>query len=1130
MLPLIRLVLLIATSLLLTACDGDGDAGDAPEQLLSLQPMAVGDRRVYDVYLGEPLGGTAMTRQTVTITDTRRIGGVSTFVEETRDVFNNELLQQAHLEARGMALVEHFLPGELPFGADATTLTLLSLPLQEGSSRELQRWADADTGVDVDGDSINELVSGVMTQEVNTRETLTVPAGTFADALPVTTTLAVTYTYSASDTRVTTHFEVSRWLVAGIGEAKVVERTRYEGGLEQSEARLLTHYRVGGQRSESVAPTLLHVLPEDDEVDNAWPDFRFSFSEAMDLSRVAEIQLSVTDDTGAAVPGRGKLYGQYLDFEYTAPLASGTYTVRLSGAHDLVGNSLPPYTREITVDASTPGDTFNHFPINTGDRRVYNVNDSDIPGTYAVMETLTGETTVSGLLAQAVERRSPATYELLQRFYLSKTGAAVNEIYAPGTMPWGLPGNALVQLRLPLVEGDAYVLVDWEGIDIGRDDDGDGINETLDARTEATIGPVESVSVPVGNYNNARRIDIHARETFTSSLTGLQVEYSRHLRQWLVPGIGMVRREETLTADGQVRRITEDLAGYAVGGQRSHVYAPALSSFQPQHPGSNQTLAQINWRFHATLDIGTVDDADVTLFNGNGIAVPGRVEATESEIRFIPDTPLGEGNYTATLREVRDIYGNVTRNLTRTFVVDTTPLSVLASTPGDGARQIRTSSNIRVQFSEGLQYTSYGSPWVRLEANGVGHDLYNVVVNGADMTIIPRRLAHGTRYTLTLDARIADIVGNGLAAPYSTSFTTLPGLFADAPTHFATWAEVNATATGDINNDGRDDLVMVTGTSAHLSNVDANTLFIFRQKEDGTLAAPTRHTTSDGYGCAPSSVAVGDVTGDGRNDIVVGEGRCGIRVFEKDSNGNWPRPQRIVTVDSLLVAIDDLNGDGRADIVGSGGPGSFATVYFQSPAGGLMAPIVVGAGRGYATDMATGDTNGDGRRDIVIRYTDAVVTLPALPGGSFGTASTRMTDDGRGVAVGDINSDGRDDVLFTINGNTPRARIAVLYQQADGTLGEPVTRTSYDIPTDIAVGDIDGDDRNDVLVTHTAYSAIGVYLQADDGTLVAEDIYVADTNSHSTQVLSLGDLDNDGDLDAVTGDSRHMDRLENVSR
>src|SRR5205814_405368 len=115
-----------------------------------------------------------------------------------------------------------------------------------------------------------------------------------------------------------------------------------------------------------------------------------------------------------------------------------------------------------------------------------------------------------------------------------------------------------------------------------------------------------------------------------------------------------------------------------------------------------------------------------------------------------------------------------------------------------------------------------------------------------------------------------------------------------------------SVAIGDVNGDGRPDLVV--------ANDGSNSVSVLLGNGDGTFQAQTKYTT---LGALPASVAIGDVNGDGRPDLVVAyEGPSGASVLRGNGDGTFQAQATYRTGDPpVSVAIGDVNGDGRPDLV-----------------------------------------------------------------------------------------------------------------------------------------------------------------------------------------------------------------------
>lgn len=233
------------------------------------------------------------------------------------------------------------------------------------------------------------------------------------------------------------------------------------------------------------------------------------------------------------------------------------------------------------------------------------------------------------------------------------------------------------------------------------------------------------------------------------------------------------------------------------------------------------------------------------------------------------------------------------------------------------------------------------------------------------------------------------------------------------------------------------------------------------------------------------SVATGDLNGDGVADIVVAGGRGGkpiVKVYDGRTLkelGSFEAYSTTFT-GGVSVAIADVNGDGRADIITGAGVGSAAQVKVFGGSGlfngaGVLVAKPVAMRNFFAFDpsfrggitVAAGDVNGDGRTDIVVgKMAGGTPEVKVFDGGSGATlydyyALNPSYTGGVSVAAGDMNGDGRAEVVVGASrGPTSRVRVfsganLVADYSAFGA-GERGVR--------VATVDIDGDGTREVLV------------------------------------------------------------------
>jgi len=136
-------------------------------------------------------------------------------------------------------------------------------------------------------------------------------------------------------------------------------------------------------------------------------------------------------------------------------------------------------------------------------------------------------------------------------------------------------------------------------------------------------------------------------------------------------------------------------------------------------------------------------------------------------------------------------------------------------------------------------------------------------------------------------------------------------------------------AIGDIDADGKPDLAVINSPSSMAEGKGKNGLTVLLN--DGTGKFTMLKGSPFQAGQNPNRIAIGDVNGDGINDIVTSdyEGNR-IYLFKTGKNGYGLNGKMITTGQHPKgVAIADLNGDGKADIVVCNNGGSSITIIWS---------------------------------------------------------------------------------------------------------------------------------------------------------------------------------------------------------
>ncbi len=316
--------------------------------------------------------------------------------------------------------------------------------------------------------------------------------------------------------------------------------------------------------------------------------------------------------------------------------------------------------------------------------------------------------------------------------------------------------------------------------------------------------------------------------------------------------------------------------------------------------------------------------------------------------------------------------------------------------------------------------------------------------------------------------------------------------------------------------------VTVTGASATSGTAIAKPIvYSFRTDVDGGTAI----FASKGFGGAGDtrSVALGDLDGDGDLDAIVTSYNNAHAIRLNNGDASFASSTFGAASAAREIKLADLDGDGDLDalIVNynqtdhiwlNNGDGTFTSDTFGATAGNR---------RSNAVDI--GDLDGDGDLDAIVVKSNAQDEIWLNDGGadfslgqSFGAGTTSpgfVTLFSNDVALGDLDNDGDLDaiVLRTINfGNNVSQEIWL--NNGDATLASTgfLPSTSY---ARVEVGDLDGDGNLDALISDGSSGLL--WLGNGDGSFSTSSAGL--TAALRSSAFALGDLDGDGDLDIMAG-------------
>jgi len=372
------------------------------------------------------------------------------------------------------------------------------------------------------------------------------------------------------------------------------------------------------------------------------------------------------------------------------------------------------------------------------------------------------------------------------------------------------------------------------------------------------------------------------------------------------------------------------------------------------------------------------------------------------------------------------------------------------------------------------------------------------------------------------------------------------GTFQAAQSYASGGYEAYSVAVGDVNGDGKADLIVANGCQS--ANQCANgAIGVLLGNGDGTFQAAQSYSSG---GVVASSVVIADLNKDGHADLVVAnqclDSSCasgGVSVLLGNGDGTFQAAQSYPSggLTAVSVAVGDFNHDHKMDLVvanqcqSSGNCNGNVGVLLGNGKGIFQSAQTYSSGGYRAVSVAVDDFDEDRVADLVVANqcpssgdcsNGSVGVLLGNGDGTFQPPQNYLSggNNTAAVAVSDLNGDGRTDLVLAnqcqIASNCNDGSISVLLGNGDGTFQPARSYTSDGVfAVSVDSGDWNGDRKTDLVVVNQCQTdsncngTVTVLLGNGDGTFQVPPSYAS--GGYDADSVATGDLNRDGNLDLV---------------
>lgn len=339
---------------------------------------------------------------------------------------------------------------------------------------------------------------------------------------------------------------------------------------------------------------------------------------------------------------------------------------------------------------------------------------------------------------------------------------------------------------------------------------------------------------------------------------------------------------------------------------------------------------------------------------------------------------------------------------------------------------------------------------------------------------------------------------------------------------------------GDFNGDGKEDVATMVDTGTTTSNFQISVELSNGDGTFTTVLTPTTATEMD-------PLFVGDLNGDHKDDIVMVHAQGTVEAWLSNGDGTFTSKGAVsVTSNPLLGGtLFDVNGDGKLDLVladGASPNGNIWTLLGNGDGTFQAATAVAFTGQlSAASSVVFADFNNDGKLDFAGSdfTTDQVkVYLNNGSNSAYQSPILLSTPDSQYLSCFNTsgNLSGHSGAADIVSANCYQGTVTVYVNNGNGTFQNSNTGEYYAAgawPIGVSIADMNGDGKNDVVVTDQQAGGVMVLEGNGDGTVQATSLlsYASGGGPNTGAVPHfnpplIADFNGDGIPDAMVPDFR----------